>query len=201
MLLHRSSKLHKFIYVLFALTERFVFKTRLPTCDSMSSIRNWRKPWTGPIAQVRSCHRHWCEQLHQRPVDTTMKWHCLSKVSRHQATSSFSRCREYLSAGFQLLYMTTSSSSSLWFLLWPWSSKRDMHFLVQSGHRWKESGSGWGAAACWWLRLHLTAAARSCAASRQNINKNIYDYFGNENLNSIFLSISLHAIPSVLWWA
>ena len=110
----------------------------LPTCSSISAISNWRKPRTGPIAQVRSCYRYRCEQLQQRSVDTTMKWHCLSKVSRHLATCSFGRCLEYSSAGSQLLFMTTSSSSSLWFLLWSWSPKREMHFLVQS-----ELQSGW----------------------------------------------------------
>ena len=69
-----SNNLHKFIFVLFAFTWKFIFMTRLPTCSSMPAIRNWRKPWTGPIELVRSCYWHSCEQLQQRPVDTTMKW-------------------------------------------------------------------------------------------------------------------------------
>ena len=102
----------------------------------MSAIRNWRKPWNGPIAQVRSCHRHRCEQLQQRPVDTTTKWHCLSKVSRRQATSIFFRCLEYSSAGLQLLHMTTSSSSSLWFLLWPRRPKREVFWYKVDSDEW-----------------------------------------------------------------
>ena len=60
-----------------------------------------------------------------------------------------------------------------------------------SGTKWTQMNGIWkfvGAAVCRCLRLYLTASARSCAASEQNNNKHIYDYFCNKNLDSLFIS-------------
>ena len=155
-----SSLSHKYLY------SKQVYQHVTP-CQRSGIERN-----IGPVRLPKSDHATDIDADNYDKDRLTLLWN--DTVSRKyldvKQLQVFCRCLEYSSAGFQLLCMTSSSSSSLWYLLWPWRPKREMHFLVQSGLRWMESRNWRSVAACWCLRLHLTAAAKSCAASRHSNN-------------------------------